>query len=32
MNGFDFLIELYHDDVKKLETILGRKFPWKNFN
>jgi len=28
----DFLIELYHDDVKKLETILGRKFPWKNFN
>lgn len=26
-----FLQKLYHDDVKKLETILNRKFPWPNF-
>jgi len=25
------LVKFYYDDVKKLETILGRKFPWPNF-
>ena len=27
----NFLIEYYKDDVKKLEDLLGRKLPWKNF-
>jgi len=29
------LEEIYHDDVKKLEKLLGRSFPWeivKNLN
>ena len=33
MNDKDrqLLIDYYKDDVKKLENILGRKLPWKNF-
>jgi len=27
-----YLIDFYKSDVKKLEVLLGRKFPWKNFN
>jgi len=27
-----FLINYYKDDVKKLEDLLGRKLPWKNFS
>jgi len=27
----EFLVKFYYDDVKKLQTILGRKFPWPNF-
>jgi len=27
----DFLVEFYKDDVKKVETILGRKLVWPNF-
>ena len=26
-----YLIDFYKSDVKKLEVLLGRKFPWKNF-
>jgi len=26
------LIKYYCEDVKKLENLLGRKFPWKNFS
>ncbi len=26
------LISFYQDDVKKLKILLGRNFPWKNFN
>jgi len=26
-----FLIEFYKDDVQKLEELLGKKLPWKNF-
>ena len=26
------LVNYYQEDVKKLEEILGRKLPWKNFN
>jgi len=25
------LVQFYREDVKKLEGILGRKFPWPNF-
>jgi len=25
------LIKFYKDDVLKLQTLLGRKIPWKNF-
>jgi len=25
------LIKFYQEDVKKLESVLGRKLPWKNF-
>jgi len=28
----DELIKFYGDDVKKLEGLLGRKLPWKNFH
>jgi len=28
----EILVKLYHNDVKKLQTILGRKLPWPNFN
>ncbi len=27
----EFLIKFYNDDVKNLQTLLGRKLPWKNF-
>ena len=27
----DFLINFYRDDVNKLQTLLGRKLPWVNF-
>jgi len=27
----EVLVKFYYDDVKKLETILGRKLPWPNF-
>jgi len=27
----DFLVEFYKNDVKKVETILGRKLVWPNF-
>ena len=27
----EFLKKLYYDDVKNLQTLLGRKLPWKNF-
>ena len=27
----EFLKNYYREDVKKLETLLGRKLPWKNF-
>ena len=27
----EFLINFYKDDVKKLEDLLGKKMPWKNF-
>jgi len=27
----DFLVKLYREDVQKLETLLGRKLPWPNF-
>jgi len=27
----EFLINFYEEDVKKLRTILKRKFPWENF-
>jgi len=26
------LVKFYEEDVKKLETLLGRKLPWKNFH
>jgi len=26
-----FLTNFYSDDVKKLQTLLGRKLPWANF-
>jgi len=26
------LVKFYEEDVKKLETLLGRKLPWKNFS
>ena len=26
------LIKFYKDDVLKLQTLLGRKIPWKNFS
>jgi len=26
-----YLIDFYKSDVKKLEVLIGRKFPWKNF-
>lgn len=25
------LVKFYHDDVQKLQTMLGRKLPWPNF-
>jgi len=25
------LVKYYHDDVEKLQTIIGRKLPWPNF-
>ena len=25
------LIDFYKEDVQKLEKLLGKKFPWKNF-
>jgi len=28
----DTLVKYYEEDVKKLETLLGRKLPWKNFS
>ena len=27
----EILVKFYHDDVQKLQTILGRKLPWPNF-
>ncbi len=27
----DFLINFYKEDVKKLEDLLGKKMPWRNF-
>ena len=27
----EVLVKFYYDDVKKLQTILGRKLPWPNF-
>jgi len=27
----ELLVNFYHDEVKKLENILGRKLPWPNF-
>ena len=27
----ELLINFYYDDVKNLQTLLGRKLPWKNF-
>lgn len=30
-NSHDILFNYYREDVKKLENLLGRKFPWKNF-
>ena len=27
----EFLRKFYYDDVKNLQTLLGRKLPWKNF-
>jgi len=31
-NSHDILFNYYREDVKKLENLLGRKFPWKNFS
>jgi len=28
----DTLVKFYEEDVKNLETLLGRKLPWKNFS
>jgi len=30
-NDMEFLINYYESDVKKLELLIGRKLPWKNF-
>jgi hypothetical protein len=27
----EFLVRYYRDDVARLEVLLGRKLPWKNF-
>jgi len=27
----DFLVKFYREDVQKVETLLGRKLPWPNF-
>jgi hypothetical protein len=27
----EFLVEYYRDDVRKLEIMLGRRLPWRNF-
>jgi hypothetical protein len=27
----EFLIRYYRDDVARLEGLLGRKLPWRNF-
>jgi len=30
-NEREFLRKFYYDDVKNLQTLLGRKLPWENF-
>jgi len=32
VNDKNTLMKFYNDDVKKLEKILGKKLPWKNFD
>ena len=27
-----FLYDIFSDDVKKTEMLIGRVFPWKNFH